>query len=167
MSIKRQFIIRNLNRVRNGSRPGTKANAKRAAGLSRRLALPAKPAKRGAISAYQQSLCEAEMELTSLQTELDILRFKVTELEASRDYYVRLFENAPVGYIIHDGTGNLRDCNREVFDMLGDQPGKCVQGFLTGLMTRESLSTCLDHLRRCRTQAGERISEMGMTTSSG
>lgn len=62
------------------------------------------------------------LDLQAHQVELQIqsreLRQVQAELEASRDHFARLFDLAPVGYVIFDGRGSIRDVNLAAASLL-------------------------------------------------
>lgn len=66
-------------------------------------------------------------ELQVHQVEVDIqneeLKRVQEDLEASRDRYAALFETAPVGYVLLDGSGIIRRANAMMGKMLGVQTG--------------------------------------------
>ena len=143
-----------------------KENGKGPAGLPRHFTSPADPPESPLRSAYQQLLCEAEMELTSLRTKMEVMQFKLVELETSRDHYASLFEHAPVGYIIHDGAGDIRHCNQQVLAMLGQTPKRMV-GLLTAYVSPASRRGWLEHLKRCQSAAALVASDIEMRTADG
>ncbi|MGA0612755.1 PAS domain S-box protein [Caldimonas sp. KR1-144] len=72
-------------------------------------------------------LDELMRELAAHQIELEIQNERLREtqiaLEASRDRYVDLYEQAPVGYVTTDTHAVIVECNRLADAMLGDRSG--------------------------------------------
>jgi two-component system CheB/CheR fusion protein len=62
-----------------------------------------------------------ELELHKLELEAQNEELKATRLavEEALQRYARLFESAPVGYVVLDGGGLIRECNYESARMLG------------------------------------------------
>ncbi|MBP1927733.1 PAS domain S-box-containing protein [Methanolinea mesophila] len=94
-----------------------------------------------------------------LRTQNEILRATQKKLAEEREKYFDLFENAPVGYVVTDGTGIITTANRLIGEMLhihpeslkgrsigifiektdGSDTGQKVQELLTGVgITREA-----------------------------
>jgi PAS domain S-box-containing protein len=78
------------------------------------------------------------------------------ELEESCRRYADLFENAPVGYLMLDYQGILKEANRTAAEMVGDTPAT-MQGFpMRAWVAKSSRSRFLDHMRLCR-QSSTRV----------
>lgn len=62
-------------------------------------------------------------DIQTYQIELEIqneeLRRSQLELEKSQDRFSRLFDMAPIGYVILDRNGFVRDANQRILDLLG------------------------------------------------
>src|SRR6266446_5861006 len=101
----------------NGSRKQVKDRKRSANGRADGVALfsDGDPTAR---SAYQQRLSEAEMQLTELRTRMESLVIQLAEAEHSRDYFADLFEEAPVGYVLHGFSGDIHDTNRQFRNMI-------------------------------------------------
>jgi len=116
---------------------------------------------------YHRQLCRCEMELTASQAKTDALRFRPLELESSLSRYAKLFEEAPVGLLVHDSAGEVRECNRQLLEMLGYRRTTWPGGPLTPLVQRESLPAYLEHLRTVRTSFQQVVTEIELRNAIG
>jgi PAS domain S-box-containing protein len=67
----------------------------------------------------QQLLYELQVHEVELEIQGDQLRRAQGELELSRDRYARLFDEAPVGYVLLDRAGSIRQANHALGELLG------------------------------------------------
>ena len=68
---------------------------------------------------FDQLVHELSVHQIELQLQNEQLQLTQRELEASRDHYRDLFENAPVGYVLMGFDGITRHANRKVCALLG------------------------------------------------
>ena len=68
---------------------------------------------------FDQLVHELSVHQIELQLQNEQLQLTQRELEASRDHYRDLFENAPVGYVLMGFDGVMRHANRNVCALLG------------------------------------------------
>ena len=105
-------------------------------------------AKNG-LAAYQQQICDLEWTVSGLRERLHNLQQALDGVRHSRDYFTELFEHAPLGYVVHDGSGFIQEVNRAAAALLGMNP-RLVRGASLGqFVPREEMEKWLDHLRRC------------------
>jgi PAS domain S-box-containing protein len=99
---------------------------------------------------------ELEVHQVELEQQNQALRETQLALEASRDRYVQLFEFAPVGYLVLDPKGWIRQANRVASQMLGREPGQLVGKRLSSFLVPGSADSYWLALRR-QIQGGDFI----------
>lgn len=107
-----------------------------------------------AIDGTRERLQHVLHELQVYEAELDIqnqeLRKAQAELEKSRDRYADLFDFSPLGYVILDGRGVIREINLTAAGMF-EQERRFLVGFpLIHFVLAEDRPAVMSHLRRCR-----------------
>ena len=70
---------------------------------------------------YQVHQIELELQNEQLRTVLQELQETKDQLALSRDQYARLFENAPVGYLVVDANEMIVQANETFADMVGQE----------------------------------------------
>lgn len=120
--------------------------------LGRKPFAPAQPARDGdhsdpfLLAAYHQQIAESEGTITRLRQRVMELNATVSELIGSRAHLSDLFQNAPVGYVIHDQAGTMTEINRTARGMLGlDRAGPVS---LVQFLKKDQVPLWLEHLRR-------------------
>ena len=91
-----------------------------------------------------------EMETASQQTQIEELKAQVRWLEEEREGISWLFEVVPVGYVLMDENGYVREFNPELEKMLGFKRGVLGRGPLARLIFQPDVSAFVEHLRRCK-----------------
>ncbi len=103
-------------------------------------------------------------ELETFRAELESanqeLRQANEQLERSRDRYIELYDYAPVAYLTLDRSGLITELNFPAATLLGAVRGQVVGRPLIGFVARESRAVLLEHVRRCRSEAGVIVSEL-------
>jgi PAS domain S-box-containing protein len=94
---------------------------------------------------HEVQVYEAELEIQNHE-----LREAQSALEASRDRYADLFDFSPVGYLILDGRGVIRQINLTGAAMLGRQRIELVGYPLIHFVAREDRRELLRYLRHCK-----------------
>lgn len=94
---------------------------------------------------HEVQVYEAELEIQNHE-----LRVAQSALEASRDRYADLFDFSPVGYVILDGRGVIRQINLTGAAMLGRQRIELVGYPLIHFVAREDRRELLSYLRHCK-----------------
>jgi len=77
------------------------------------------------------------------------------ELELSRERYADLFNNAPLGYLLLDRNGFIREANRTAALMLGEPADRLCNVLLAHFVAKEDRRSLLRHLNRCRHSASD------------
>jgi PAS domain S-box-containing protein len=88
--------------------------------------------------------------MASLQTHVEELQARVRWLEQERERSSWLFEVVPVGYLLLDENGLVKEFNRQVEKMLGFRRGILADGPLSRLVVPADVPAFLEHLRRCK-----------------
>jgi len=91
-----------------------------------------------------------EMEMASQQTQIEELKAQVRWLEEERERVSWLFEVVPVGYVLMDENGYVREFNPQLEKMLGFKRGVLARGPLARLIFQPDAAAFLEHLRRCK-----------------
>jgi len=90
------------------------------------------------------------MEMASHQVQIEELIARIRWLEEERERISWLFETVPVGYVLMDENGNVREFNCQLEKMLGFKQGVLAHGPLAHLIFQADVPAFLEHLRRCK-----------------
>jgi PAS domain S-box-containing protein len=90
------------------------------------------------------------MEMASQQTQIEELKAQVRWLEEEREGISWLFEIVPVGYVLMDENGYVREFNPQLEKMLGFKRGVLARGPLARLIFQPDVPAFLEHLHRCK-----------------
>jgi PAS domain S-box-containing protein len=122
-------------------------------------------AARAPQSAAQLELQRAHQEIRQQQAALVALSRRVEE---TRDYYLELYELAPVGYAILDGNGVIEEINMVGCRLIGAERARLMGRPLVGLVERGDRPAFLHHMHRCRHGADQTIeSEVRLSARDG
>lgn len=102
------------------------------------------------LAGYQQQIAELEGTVTHLLQRVMDLNAAVSESIDARAHLSDLFQNAPVGYVIHDQAGLISGINRTARMMLGFETEPRALS-LAQIVRRDQFSLWLDHQRRAST----------------
>lgn len=100
----------------------------------------------------RQLLHEVQVYEAELEVQNQELRTAQSALEASRDRYSDLFDFSPVGYVILDKRGVVRQISLAGAEMLGWQRVQLVGYPLIHFVAEEDRSAFLSYLSHCRQQ---------------
>lgn len=120
--------------------------------------------RRPARSELIDALHEAKAEAQELRERLLTVS---AELEGTRQSYFELFDLAPVGYVVLDGAGVVRELNLTACQMLGASRSTLIDHPLVGIVVREDIRRFLDHMRRCRNDICPIETEVRMQLRTG
>ncbi len=119
----------------------------------------------------ERELKELVHELHVNHAELEIqneeLRIARRELERERERYAELFESAPVGYLVLDSNGTVREVNLTAMEMLGLDRGRVIGRQLSRFVSPGTRSRFFAHLRRLTQTGAREVRELNMTTGDG
>jgi len=118
----------------------------------------------GDLERLVQELAAREEELRVQQTQL--LESQVA-LEEARDRYTLLFDFAPVGYLVLDGSGMIREANLSAAALLGVERGRLAGAPLFLHVVERDRRVVLDHLAQCRRGAARVESEVTIRSPRG
>jgi PAS domain S-box-containing protein len=112
---------------------------------------------------HEVQVYEAELEIQNQE-----LRKTQAELEKSRDRYADLFDFSPLGYIVLDARGVIREINLTATGLL-ERERRLLVGFpMIHFVAAEDRPLFLRHLRRCGEGGeGEVTTELRITGKSG
>src|SRR5438105_13039824 len=97
-------------------------------------------------AAYQQHLCELELEMTQLRTQLK----ETQQTNALLDHYQEMFERAPIGAMVLDEMGLVHDANWQLRLLLAPNLDRGVGGPFGRFVAHEKKADFLDHLQRAK-----------------
>src|SRR5262249_11871846 len=103
-----------------------------------------------------------ELQLARQQARIEELQARLRWLESEHDRVSWLFDAVPVGFVLMDEHGNVREFNAQFEKMLGFKRGFLAPGSLAPLVLQSDLSVFLDHLRRCKSAQDAISSELRM-----
>src|SRR5262249_4718110 len=85
----------------------------------------------------------------------------------SRDYFSALFDASPVGYVILDDLGRVKNVNQALAAILEFPAGHCPQSSFTAFLANESIGDFLRHLRLLRFKSKTAHFEVNLRTYNG
>ena len=110
-------------------------------------------------------------ELRVLQIELEIqnesLRKSEAALEESRNRYIDLYENAPVGYLSLNHAGLIAEANTTAATMLGVEIGQLLNRYFYSLIAEDDQGRWRQEYAIAMKQAGAQTLEMHLKRSDG
>jgi DNA-binding NarL/FixJ family response regulator/PAS domain-containing protein len=107
--------------------------------------------------ALQRSLMELRIAEEELRAQAEELGQAYEHLIEEREHYRQLFDQAPVGYLVTDGTGSILECNRAVAQLLRRPRWQLVDTLLLSHVSgrdRRRLRDVLDEAREGARAAG-------------
>ena len=138
-------------------------------------------AREGTSQQLRQRLAELEAraaERERLMAELEVHREEVRMqnerlqeaqrvLEQSRDRYADLYDFAPLGYLTLDNSGVVVEANLTATAMLGVARDHLIGTPLYNRLPADQRAAFLEHMRRCRTEAGGVTTEVEVGRADG
>ena len=113
--------------------------------------------------AYQQRLCELELELTRSRDRLHELEQQC----ALQEYYQEAFERAPVGSLVLDELGIVHETNWQLRLMLSPKLNQDVDGPFIRFVAKEKLAKFLTHLHHAKRSEGPVSTDLVLRASDG
>jgi PAS domain S-box-containing protein len=98
--------------------------------------------------------------MASKEAQIEELKARVRWLEGERDRLSWLFEAMPVGVLVMDEHGNIKDFNNQLTRIVGYRRATLADGSLARLIVQSDVPVFLDHLRRCKLLQGIITSEI-------
>ncbi len=91
-----------------------------------------------------------ELRIHQIQLEMqnEDLRRSQSELEKAHEEYFDLYNNAPVGYIISDGFGNISSVNQKLADMLKTTKIKLTKNGFAPFLSQDNIDFFYIHCRK-------------------
>jgi two-component system CheB/CheR fusion protein len=110
---------------------------------------------------------ELEIHQAELAIQNEELQVSEAALRTARDRYRDLFERAPIGYLIVDGQGRIREANTRAGELLGTGADAVVGHDLTEYLDSGSQNTYHFHRRALKRGAEYRIDELTLRPWDG
>lgn len=152
-----------MNRTRRKTRPRPKPQSPRAA--------PVDPARLAQLKAELRELRkQLLLERDDFQANEQAMAETQQELELSRERYANLYDSAPVGYVLLDREGFIREANLTAARMLGvDRQILCEMMLARFIVESDSRRKLLKHLANCRRSASpvQGTTELKLTAADG
>src|SRR5881394_1011096 len=95
------------------------------------------------------------------------LRTDRTQLRNSLHHYKDLYDFAPIGYVVFDGTGSIQEINRAAGELLGVKHGQLIGQRFAQFLSPQDVESFRNHLRRCRTGRRPRCTELSIVAKGG
>jgi PAS domain S-box-containing protein len=115
----------------------------------------------------QKLFHELNVHQIELQMQNEELRHAQEELAHSRDSFVELYDFAPVGYLILNPEGRIRDANFTAATLLGTERGRLIGSTFAGLVRRESLDAWERHRRHVMATGQKHSTELSLQRPDG
>src|SRR2546425_6220296 len=110
---------------------------------------------------------ELKLEQTRLKSLNQELRAACDQLQNSLHHYSDLYDYAPVGYVVFDGTGSIQEINLAGAELLGAKRGRLIGQRFARFLVRKDAASFREHLRRCRTHHGPLSTELSIMDKGG
>lgn len=101
----------------------------------------------GKTAEYLRKIEELEHKVSEWRTRCATLRLEIASAHDTRTHFAELFENAPIGYVVHDRNGFISQMNKAAHGLLSLRPARL--GCFSQFFGREQLRTWLEHMRLC------------------
>ena len=102
--------------------------------------------------------------LKSLNQEL---RAACDQLQNSLQHCSDLYDFAPIGYVVFDGTGSIREINLAGAELLGAKRGHLIGQRFAQFLVRKDAASFREHLRRCRPPQRPLGTELSIVAKGG
>ena len=123
---------------------------------------------RGAREGDLERLChELDVHGVELELQNEELRRSHVELEAARDRYFQLYEQAPVGYLTLDAAGTIVEANLRAAALLGTEAGRLVGSALGRWVSSDQAVVLARHLRDVFATTDRRACELVLLGPGG
>ncbi|RJQ30825.1 MAG: PAS domain S-box protein [Peptococcaceae bacterium] len=102
-----------------------------------------------------------------LETERQALQEALAKLEESRNHYTDMYDHAPVGHVVLDNRGCIREINLTGAALIGGERSWLIGMPMAFFVVKSDLKLFLDHLLRCKQLREKVITELGLATKNG
>jgi len=103
-----------------------------------------------------------QIRLKSLNREL---RAACAQLRNSLHHYSELYDFAPVGYVIFDRKGSIREINRAGAALLGAKRRQLIGQRFAQFLVQKDVASFREHLRRCQTKKEPLCAELSIVAN--
>src|SRR6185369_2997069 len=101
--------------------------------------------------------CNLELQQTIAAAQIRKLETVQADLETSRNSFVALYEQSPVGYVTLDRRGRIYDANATATGLLGFARKRLLEVPFTALVRPKDVRKVLAHLDRCEQSLHVRV----------
>src|SRR5258708_16304714 len=101
------------------------------------------------LARYENRIHDLESTIRVLRERTHRLNTALSEANDSRSNFAELFENTPVSYVVHSGSGLISANNRAAKALLGLTPGQAQSSNLTQFVSKKDRASWSKHMRRC------------------
>jgi PAS domain S-box-containing protein len=116
---------------------------------------------------HDRQIHALERKLQRLKSERQNLRNAKTKVERTADYYLSLFSSVPVGYVVFDATGLVKEMNNAAATLLQTTPEKSTNKNFSQFIDNENLPEFFKHLQLARKSTRQTRSELHLRTMRG
>ena len=110
---------------------------------------------------------ELSVHQEELKAQNEELRQAHLELSHARDRYKELFDSAPIGYLVLDGSRSIREANLTAASLLGTPSRDLIGTHLSRFMDREAADAYYLHLTEVRDRGAGRALELQIRRADG
>lgn len=118
-------------------------------------------------SSRDRLISELELQLTKYKMQEEELRRAQGEIEGLSEYYAGLFNAAPVGYVVLDGVGTIREINQAGATLLHWTRERLVSESFARFVPKEELAAFLNHFRLCKSTRKQVSTELVLRAHDG
>ena len=110
---------------------------------------------------------ELKLDQTRLKSLNQELRAACDRLQNSLRHCSDLYDFAPVGYVVFDGTGSIQEINLAGAELLGAKRGPLIGQRFAQFLVRNDVASFREHLRCCRTRQRPLSTELSIVAKGG
>lgn len=125
------------------------------------------PVTETAVRSAEDLLHELQVHQVDLEMQNEALRQAQSELEASRDSYVDLYDFAPVGYLTLNRNGVIEKLNLTAATLLGAERKKLLERRFTALVVSDDRNRWMQYFSTMMKQEGKGSVELALQRGDG
>src|SRR5581483_7743919 len=112
-------------------------------------------------------ISELELQVTQYKMQEEEFRRAQGELEGLSEYYSGLFNASPVGYVVLDDVGIIREINQAGATLLRWTRERLVKESFARFVPKEDLAAFLNHFRLCKSTRKQVSTELVLRAHDG
>ncbi len=101
------------------------------------------------LGAYQRQMCELEWSVSASRQKAQKLTAQLLEWQEEQAHFRDHFEYAPLGYLVHDRSGDVSEINRAAASLLGLNQESRSRVSLAQFLIPAEVRSWLQHMARC------------------